>query len=104
MIHYHRLQYAYYMFDDSSHILAIETSGRIGSVAIGTATGVIDTIRLPGEMKHAADLLPAIERLLATQGWPANSITDVFVSIGKCHGSPAIRILTFHLADVLVPI
>jgi tRNA threonylcarbamoyladenosine biosynthesis protein TsaB len=70
------------MTDESSRILAIETSGRIGSVAIGTAAGVLDSVRLPGEMKHAADLLPAIERLITTHRWMANSITDVFVSIG----------------------
>jgi tRNA threonylcarbamoyladenosine biosynthesis protein TsaB len=33
-------------------------------------------------MKHASELLPAADRLTKEQGWPADSITDVFVSIG----------------------
>src|SRR5687768_9440268 len=70
------------MIIDSSRILAIETSGRIGSIAIGTAEGVAASVQLAGEMKHATDLLPAVEKLLKGQGWLANSISDVFVSIG----------------------
>jgi tRNA threonylcarbamoyladenosine biosynthesis protein TsaB len=70
------------MINDSSRILAIETSGRIGSIAVGTVQGVVASTRLAGEMKHATDLLPAVEKILKSQGWPADSITDVFVSIG----------------------
>src|SRR5687768_10639179 len=70
------------MINDSTRILAIETSGRIGSVAIGTARGVAASTQLTGEMKHATDLLPAVEKILKSQGWPADSIVDVFVSIG----------------------
>ncbi len=33
-------------------------------------------------MRHASELMPVVAQLLAEQGWPGDSITDVFVSIG----------------------
>jgi len=70
------------MSDHPRRILAIETSGRMGSAVLGTEDGVMALARLSGEMKHAAELLPAIGHMLEAQGWPADGITDVFVSIG----------------------
>jgi tRNA threonylcarbamoyladenosine biosynthesis protein TsaB len=63
-------------------ILSLETSGRIGSVAVGDAQGVVGAGRLSGPMTHARELLPLVDRLLNEQGWPAASLTEVFVSIG----------------------
>jgi tRNA threonylcarbamoyladenosine biosynthesis protein TsaB len=63
-------------------ILAIETSGRSGSVAIGDESGLMATAELPGQMQHAAELIPTIARLLDEQEWARDSVTDVFVSIG----------------------
>ncbi len=70
------------MLNDASRILAVETSGRWGSVAIGTQAGVVARASLSAEMKHAAELMPAIDRMLTERGWPADSLTDVFVSVG----------------------
>jgi len=83
------------MKNDERKILAIETSGRMGSAAIGTAVfgdsgdegGVrqvqmVEAVRLPGSMSHASELIPAINRMFERHGWPSHSITDVFVSIG----------------------
>lgn len=70
------------MSDQARRILAIETSGRMGSVAIGDEAELIVSGQLSGEMMHTSELLPAIERFLWAQDWPADSITDVFVSIG----------------------
>ena len=64
-------------------ILAIETSGRAGSVALADACGQILASAGPlGVQAHASELMPAVERLLAEVGWKPDSITDVCVSIG----------------------
>ena len=82
------------MPEPSRRILALETSGRRGSAALATdaapavEAGVASGVRvvaagqLSDDMRHASELMPTIDRLLKDQGWPADSITDVFVSIG----------------------
>jgi tRNA threonylcarbamoyladenosine biosynthesis protein TsaB len=70
------------MFDSNARILALETSGQTGSVAIGTADGVIAAEQLPVDVRHASELMPAVQRLIAQPGWAADSISDVFISIG----------------------
>lgn len=70
------------MLDPNARILALETSGQTGSVALGTPAGVQASEQLPVDVRHAGELMPAIERLLARLGWTADSITDVFISIG----------------------
>ena len=70
------------MSELSRRILAVETSGRTGSVAVGSEAGVAAAATLSGEMRHASELLPAIGRLIAGQGWRADAVTDVFLSIG----------------------
>jgi tRNA threonylcarbamoyladenosine biosynthesis protein TsaB len=70
------------MLGTDARILALETSGQIGSVAIGTPAGVVAVERLPVDMRHAGELMPAVQRLLQQHAWPADSITDVFLSIG----------------------
>jgi tRNA threonylcarbamoyladenosine biosynthesis protein TsaB len=67
---------------EERRILALETSGRLGAVAVGTQDGVLASTTLTASMRHAAELMPAIEKLLGEQGWPARTLTDVFVSIG----------------------
>jgi len=63
-------------------ILVIETSSRQGSTALATERGVVATVTLPGRMRHAGELLPAVERMLTERGWRPDSLTDVLVSIG----------------------
>lgn len=70
------------MFDSNARILALETSGQTGSVAIGTPAGPLASEQLPVDVRHAGELMPAVQRLIDRQGWPADSFTDVFVSIG----------------------
>ncbi len=48
-------------------ILAIETSGRLGSIALA-AGGRIDLVRLSHERRTTADLVPAVRDLLARHG------------------------------------
>lgn len=64
-------------------ILAIETSGRSGSVALAGPGGrILGSAGPLGVQAHASELMPAIQRLLADVGWEPDSITEVFVSIG----------------------
>jgi tRNA threonylcarbamoyladenosine biosynthesis protein TsaB len=70
------------MIQSNARILAMDTAGRAGSVALGRSQAVLRTATLPGEMRHAAELLPAIHTLLSEQGWAAESLTHVFISIG----------------------
>jgi len=70
------------MLRDDARILALETSGRTGSVAIGTSAGLVAAERLAVDMRHTGQLMPAIDRLLQQQGWSADSLTEVFLSIG----------------------
>ena len=70
------------MKNEPRHILALETSGQIGSVALGTETGLVAAQQLSGPLSHKAALMPAVDDLLQQQDWSANTLTDVFVSIG----------------------
>ncbi len=63
-------------------ILVIETSSRVGSVALATEGGVVSAERLPGRMRHAGELMPAVDSMLRQARWPANTLTDIYLSIG----------------------
>lgn len=66
----------------SGIVLAIETSGRLGTVAAGIGGTLIEEEPLSQTARHAADLLPAIDRLWRRQGWPAGRVDVCCVSIG----------------------
>lgn len=67
---------------DNARILLMDTSGKIGAVGLATGEQVVAATHLPGVMRHAAELLPTVEKLLREAGWPADSLTDVFLTIG----------------------
>ena len=63
-------------------ILALETSGRTGSVALGTTNRLLAEIQFSAQMRHSAELFPTIQTLLKNvNGTPAD-IKQVYVSIG----------------------
>lgn len=66
----------------SSKILAIETSSRNGSVAIATGNQLLKQIKLPPQMRHAIELMPAIDRLLSEAGWRPADLNHLYVSTG----------------------
>ena len=70
------------MTANEQRILVIETSSRVGSVAIATTNDLVKAERLPGLMRHAGELMPAIDAMLKEAGWPADSLTDVYISVG----------------------
>lgn len=63
-------------------VLAIETSGRSGSVALGEDDRIIAEGAFAHGLQHAAKLLPMIDDLTRHAGWRPNDIDHVYLSIG----------------------
>ncbi len=68
--------------DDDKRILAIETTGRAGSVCVASGTTVLAREALPSDARHAGGLHAAIDRLVRGQGWAPDSLNEVHVSAG----------------------
>ncbi len=62
--------------------LAIETSGRIGSVAVVRDGAVLCEEQFSHGLKHAAGILPLIDRLCREQQWKPNDLEHLYVSAG----------------------
>jgi tRNA threonylcarbamoyladenosine biosynthesis protein TsaB len=62
--------------------LVLETSGRCGRVALAQGETIRGCLILDGARRHARDLAPATQQLLAQEGWKPRDITGVFVSRG----------------------
>lgn len=62
--------------------LAIETSGKEGSVALSEDGGVVSESTFPHGFKHAAELIPTMDRLVRERDWKPSSVDEVYVSIG----------------------
>jgi tRNA threonylcarbamoyladenosine biosynthesis protein TsaB len=63
-------------------VLVIETSGRVGQVALADRRAVVATARLGEGHRRASDLAIVAERLLKAQGWQARELTAVVVGLG----------------------
>ncbi len=64
------------------NILAIETSSRSGSIALAVGPTLLLEHPLPPEQRHAAELMPAIQRLTREAGWNPAEIHQLYLSIG----------------------
>lgn len=62
--------------------LALETSSRLGSVALVDDGRVIESTIVPTGLKHAAALLPTIGALLRRHGRAAADLQEVYVAVG----------------------
>ena len=62
--------------------LAIETSGRVGSAAVAEDGRAVDEESFPHGLKHAAELVPMIDRLCRRRGWTPRDVDEVYVSAG----------------------
>jgi len=84
-------------------ILAVETSSRIGSVAIAAAGEMLADTVFSGSLRHSAEIFPAIGDLLGRFGRKSDHIGHVYISAGP--GSfTGLRIAatlakTMHLAN-----
>ncbi|MFZ9034375.1 MAG: tRNA (adenosine(37)-N6)-threonylcarbamoyltransferase complex dimerization subunit type 1 TsaB [Anaerohalosphaeraceae bacterium] len=63
-------------------IIAIETSGRLGSVAIGRGSELISEAPFSGFMKHSAELFSVLEKKLHQAGAAVHDIEKVFITAG----------------------
>ncbi|MDD5326431.1 MAG: tRNA (adenosine(37)-N6)-threonylcarbamoyltransferase complex dimerization subunit type 1 TsaB [Phycisphaerae bacterium] len=86
-------------------ILAIETSGRTGSVAIAMGEQMLCEVCFSGPMRHSTEIFPAIEKLLKRFSRKPKEIEHIYISIGP--GSfTGLRIAaalakTMHLANAV---
>lgn len=62
--------------------IAIETSGRTGSVAIACEDAILDHTTLSGFQKHSSELLPAIQSLLSRHGLSTKDIQHIYLPKG----------------------
>lgn len=62
--------------------LALETSGRTGSVALAQDGAVLAEEQFSHGLKHAAGIIPIIDRLCRGRGWDPRDIDHAYVSIG----------------------
>ena len=62
--------------------LAIETSTRCGSASLGRGGQLLETVQLAQPHRHNVDLVPAIDRMCRAHGAKANTIGQVYISIG----------------------
>ena len=62
--------------------LAIETSGRIGSVALVEGGRVLGEESFEHGLRHAAEMVPRIDKLMRAQNWTPRDIGEIYVSVG----------------------
>jgi len=63
-------------------ILAVETSGRLGSVAIALGEQILGEAAFSGPMRHSVELFPAISGLLERFSRKPNEIKHIYISAG----------------------
>lgn len=63
-------------------ILALDTSGRVGSVCLAEGEKIVAEISLDTEITHTERLLPAIDLLLKQAGWALADLGGLALTIG----------------------
>ncbi len=67
---------------EKKYVLAVETAGRIGSVAIGQEDSVLCESSFSGFMRHNAELFDTLEALLGNVGIRPHQIQQVSITAG----------------------
>lgn len=67
---------------DNTLALAVETSGRKGSAAVGTGDQILAERILSGQLRHGAELLGCCSGLLQQVGSRASDIEHIYISAG----------------------
>ena len=68
--------------DDAPRIVAIETSSRMGAVAVARGPQLLAQRQFTHGLRHAVELVPAIRDLTQAQGWKPADIQQVYISSG----------------------
>lgn len=63
-------------------ILALETSSRIGSVALGTGDKMLAETTFSEPLRHSAEIFPVIRNLMDQFGYEPGMIEHTYISIG----------------------
>jgi tRNA threonylcarbamoyladenosine biosynthesis protein TsaB len=63
-------------------LLILETSGRVGQVALARGEALLGVRQLEESRRHARDLAPAVQDLLSSLGWSASNLDGVVVGRG----------------------
>lgn len=99
-----------------SLILAVETSGRIGSVAIAASSQLLAETTFSGPMRHSSEVFPAIRGLLNRFDRKFNEINHLYISVGPgsftglriavsmakiMHLANAVKIIAVNTLDVI---
>jgi len=63
-------------------ILAVETSSRIGSVALAHGADLLGELTFSSSLRHSAEIFPAITELLERFNYTASDIGQVHISVG----------------------
>ena len=64
------------------YILAIESSGRVGSVALGQGPNLMDELFFSGKMRHSSELFPSLDNILKKNGCSLKAVKTLCFSIG----------------------
>ena len=62
--------------------LAIETSSRVGSIAVVQEGRVLAEQQFEHGLQHAAQIIPIIDSLVASQQWKPRDVEELYVSAG----------------------
>lgn len=62
--------------------LAIETSARVGSVALVENGRILSEDQFPHGLQHAAEMIPRIDQLCQKCGWGPRDLQEIYVSAG----------------------
>ncbi len=62
--------------------LAIETSGRLGSVALGRGSELLETRSFSADLRHGVEMMPTIDSVCRAQGLTPQQIGECYVSAG----------------------
>ena len=90
--------------------IAIETSGRQGSIATVEDGRLLAEEQFPPNFKHAAGIISVIDRLTESHGWSPRDVQEVYVSAGPGSftglrvGITVAKTLAFALAAKLVAV
>lgn len=67
---------------ESRRLLAVETSSKVGRLALADAGRVVAEREITAGMRHGRELLPAIDEALRACGWSPRELALLAVSIG----------------------
>lgn len=71
-----------YAVSEREYSLAFETSGDLGSVALGRGDRILATRLLSGPRRHAVEFLPTVAALCGAHSVEPNAVRNIYLSIG----------------------